>query len=354
MQFNNPLAFLLLLAVPALIAAGRFFKGKAGITFSSANKIKGLERSVKQRFALLPDILRLLALILLIVAIARPQMGREYIRDISKGVAIELVVDRSGSMAAEMQFSSKRFDRLEVVKRVIDEFVHGNGGELEGRPNDLIGMVSFARYADTVCPLTLSHGALSGILDNIDIVARKEEDGTSIGDALALAAARLRTAEEALVEQKQGARDETSYEIKSKIIILLTDGQNNFGKRSPGQAAKLAAEWGIKIYSIGIGGDDAYSTLKTTFGDYKIPVGQAVDERTLVMVAEETGGFYRRAGDADSLRSVYSEIDDMEKSEIESIRYLDYKELFMPFALAALLLIALELFLRNTLFRRVP
>ena len=350
MQFHNPYAFLALLAIPAAIYLSRIKAKNAGIIFSSAKKAQGAGASKRQQLLFIPLLLRVLALVALVLAIARPQQGREYVREISKGVAIELIVDRSGSMAAEMNLTSGRANRLEVVKKVIDDFIHGTERELDGRSNDLVGMIAFARYADTVCPLTLSHGALSEILENIDIVRRREEDGTSIGDALALAAARLSTYGDTVAADAQ----DDSYEIKSKVIVLLTDGQNNFGKRTPLQAAKLAKEWGIKVYTIGIGGDDGFSTISTAFGEYKVPISQAIDEQTLIAIAEETGGFYRRAGDEDSLREVYSEIDDMEKSEIESIRYLDYKELFLPFAFAALIFIVIEAGLRSTVFRRIP
>ena len=176
--------------------------------------------------------------------------------------------DRSSSMTAEMEYRGMRRNRLEVVKKVFEEFIMGNGEELEGRPNDLVGMVAFARFADTMAPLTLGHGALLRFLDQVRIVTRRAEDGTAIGDALALAAARLRTAEEDLARYADESGDK-EYEIKSKIIILLTDGQNNFGQRTPEQAAELAADWDIKVYTIGVGGDEGVSTVKTLFGKKK-------------------------------------------------------------------------------------
>jgi Ca-activated chloride channel family protein len=264
-----------------------------------------------------------------------------------------MVIDRSSSMSAEMDYRGMRLDRLDVVKKVFEEFLMGNGEELEGRPNDLVGMVAFARYADTMAPLTLGHGALLRFLDQVSIVKRREEDGTAIGDALALAAARLKTAEEDLSKYA----DETGgkeYEIKSKIIILLTDGQNNYGKRTPEQAAELAAEWGIKVYTIGVGGDEGVSTVRTLFGNFKVPTGTRVDTRPLQRVADMTGGIFRMADDDKSLREVYAEIDRLEKSDIESVRYIDYKELFVPFGIAALCLILLEALLSATVFRRIP
>jgi len=299
----------------------------------------------------LPDILRIAALILLIAALARPQTGREEIREISKGIAIEMVVDRSSSMGAEQEYRGERLNRLEVVKRVFEEFVMGGNNDLKGRPNDLIGMIVFARYADTVCPLTLAHGALPAFLKNVNIVQTREEDGTAIGDAIALAAARLKKAEDSFKDQENNP---DKYEIKSKIIVLLSDGENNAGKRTPLQAAALAGEWGIKIYSIAIGGGEAVNSIRTPLGTFKIPSRQRVDTTTLKNVAEETGGFFRQADDGESLLDIYREIDSMEKSEIESIRFVDYRESFLWLALAGFILIISEVILRNTVFRRIP
>ena len=171
--------------------------------------------------------------------------------------------------------------------------------------------------------------------------------------ALALAAARLRTAEEDLARFAEGSQ-EKEYEIKSKIVILLTDGENNYGKWTPEEAAHLAADWGIKVYTICVGGDEGVGTVKTLFGNFKIPMGTRVDTRPLERVAEITGGIFRRAEDDESLREVYAEIDKLEKSNIESVRYIDYRELFEPFALAALCLLILEVILSTTVFRRIP
>jgi Ca-activated chloride channel family protein len=359
MNFATPWAFLLLLILPIIIY--RYFSrsilrvrtGK--IQFSSTRQAGMAGVSLRQRLIHLPFLLRILVLVLLIIGLARPQEGVEKIFDISKGVAIEVVVDRSSSMSAEMKFDGERLNRLEVAKKVFLEFVQGNKGDLRGRPNDLIGLITFARYADTACPLTLAHGPLSEFIEPVQLVKRRAEDGTAIGDAIALAAARLQTAEEII--KKQGlstGADEPSYEIKSKIIILLTDGEQTAGKRTPLQAAELAKEWGIKIYAIGIGGRDAMMQIKTLFGTQLIPTGNGVDQQTLKKLAETTGGIFRMAENGDALRSIYKEIDELEKSEIESIRYVDYREQFSPFVLLALALFTVEVFLRCTLLRRLP
>ena len=334
-RFATPWAFMALLAIPAAVLyLWRF--GKPGtVRFSTIGNVKRAGASLRSTFAMLPLALRMLALVLVIIALARPQRGHEKVKDVTKGIAIETVLDRSGSMGTEMDFFGQRSDRLGVVKKVFSEFIMGNGKSLKGRPNDLVGMVSFARYADTMAPLTLEHGALMRFLESVKGVTRQNEDGTSIGDAIALAAARLRTAEEELSRHAQKT-DGKEYEIKSKVMILLTDGQNNFGSRTPEEAARLAKEWGVKIYAIGVGGSEAVRTVRTLFGDFKVPVAEGVDQETLRQVADITNGKFYMAEDEKSLRGIYEEIDRLETSEIESVRFVDYKELFPGFALAAL------------------
>jgi len=352
-RFATPWAFMALCAIPLVVVFLWRFGRPGTVRFSTIGNVKRAGATFRTTFGALPLALRILALVLIVVALARPQQGHEKIKDVTKGIAIETVLDRSGSMGTEMDFLGVRSDRLGVVKKVFSEFIMGNGKSLKGRPNDLVGMVAFARYADTMAPLTLEHGALMRFLESIRVVTRQNEDGTSIGDAIALAAARLRTAEEELSRhvQKTGGKE---YEIKSKIIILLTDGQNNYGRRTPQEAAQIARDWGIKIYAIGVGGREAVRTVRTLFGDFKVPVAEAVDEETLRQVAETTNGEFYMAEDEKSLRQIYEDIDRMETSEIESVRFVDYKELFASFALAALCVMFLEVTLANTIFRRIP
>jgi Ca-activated chloride channel homolog len=359
MTFATPWAFLLLLLLPLIIY--RYFFGSfpglqsGKILFPSISSVAASGSSLRSRLKHLPIILRLVTLILLIIALARPLEGMEKIYDVSKGIAIEIVLDRSSSMNAEMNFAGQQLNRLEVAKKVLLEFVQGNNKDLAGRPNDLIGLVTFARYADTSCPLTLAHGALASFVDPVALVNRKSEDGTAVGDALALAAARLQKAEETIKQQAlTNTKSGSSYEIKSKIIILLTDGEQNAGKRSPRQAAELAKKWGIKIYTIGIGGQDSLLRIPSLFGTQVIPRGPGVDKETLAALARDTGGIFRMAEDGDSLRTIYAEINELEKSEIESVRYVDYKEQYMIFALPGLILLILEILLRTTWFRRIP
>jgi Ca-activated chloride channel family protein len=353
MRFQFPLAFFLLILVPVIVYV--YYRSfKSGILFSTTTHARQLSKSLKQRLLHLPLFLRIIALILIVLAMARLQAGKEIIHDVSKGIAIEMVVDRSGSMQLMKNIDGSNYNRLDIVKKAFKEFVNGNKKNLKGRYNDLIGMVVFARYADTVCPLTLSHEAVNKFIDNVKIVTMQSEDGTSVGDAIALAAARLKTAEETL--KKQTGKEKKEYQIKSKIIILLTDGQDTgIGERTPLEAAELAKEWGIKIYSIGLSGRGWFIIQEDPlFGRQKIPYDQPMNTQDLQNAAEMTGGIFRLAEDIESLRDIYQEIDTMEKSEIESVRYMEYNELFVPFALLGLFFILLEVVLSGTVFRRIP
>jgi len=215
-------------------------------------------------------------------------------------------------------------------------------------------MVIFAKYADTIAPLTLAHGALNEFLKSTKLVVPGgPEDSTSIGDAVALAAARLRTAEETLARQTGEPVDK--FSIKSKAIILLTDGENNSGKRNPIEAARLAKKWGIKLYTIGIGGQDTMVFDDSIFGRRLVRAGAGgAGFDLLKAMAMESGGKAFMAESGDALKKIYREIDRLERSEVKTIRYLDYREMFMPFALAAFALVLLEAILSATIFRRIP
>lgn len=351
MRLASPWALLALLLLPLLLVAWRRRRSGPALLFSELALLPA-GVSLRQRLMHLPFVLRLLSLTLLVLALARPQAGLEKVQETSQGVAIEMVVDHSGSMGAEMAFDGRSMTRLDVVKQVFAEFVNGNGRDLAGRPSDLIGMISFARYADTICPLTLGHGALAGFLDTIHLVPQDSpENRTAIGDAIALAAARLQTAEETLARQSGAAA--SAYTIKSKIIILMTDGQNNIGRHTPEAAAALAKGWGIKIYTIGVGGEDVVK-IQTLLGTRMVRTGEGVDRQTLAALAESTGGIFRLAEDGKGLRAVYQEIDQLEKSEVETVRYIDYKEYFWLFAVAAFGLLVMEIVLHCTVLRRLP
>ena len=349
MQFESPWALLLLPAVAALpLLRHLLARRRVGLGFSSATLASALRPSLRHRLVWLPAALQVLALLLLVVALARPREGQERVVDVSRGVAIELVLDRSGSMGTPLTPQQDSSNRLQVAKEVLSRFIHGDDTGLGGRGDDLIGLVTFARHAETVLPLTLAHDAADGFLRSIELATERAEDGTAIGDALALAAARLQRAEEQIaVDGEDGGG---RYEIKSKVIVLLTDGLNNTGSRTPREAAELARDWGITVHAIGLAGAPA---PRGTAGMQRLPRVE-IDERELRAIAETTGGLFRVAGDADALSAVYREIDQLERSEIESVRYLSYRERFVPLALAAALCILGAALLNATVLRRSP
>ena len=364
MQWYTPWAFLLLLVLPLMGFVMLRTRRSAAVKFPSLIDMKSCPVSWRLRLRPLLVVARLACLTLLILALARPRKGTVLSEISTEGVAIEAVVDRSGSMRAEMDYEGQKLNRLEVVKLVLADFISGDKKGLRGRTGDLIGLVTFARYADTVCPLILSHNVLTEFLKKTEIVTLRNEDGTAIGDALALAAARLKKAEEEIQRRNAGlgfrGADESegpgsgSFEIKSKAIILLTDGRNNQGDYSPLEAAELAKKWGIKVYTIGIGSAEAFRTVQTPLGTYRVPTQDDLDEDLLTEIAETTGGFYSRAGDAASLRDVVKRIDALEKTEVKSVQYTQYAEHFGRWTLPALVLLGLEMLAGCTVFRKIP
>lgn len=354
MRFTAPWAFLLLPLLVLYWCVCR--RGRRALVFSSVDLAGVSLRSVRQRFLGVVGLLEMLSLMLIVVAMARPQIGREKLHDISRGVAIQMVVDVSSSMDLSVSSVGRQESRLDIAKRVFEEFIAGDDEMSNGRENDLIGMITFARYADTLCPLTLGHDALLQFVRELEIESRPNEDGTAIGDALMLAAARLSKAhaspgkggENNAAEKRRGA-----YEIKSKVIILLTDGENNCGRHMPMEGAALAQKWGIRVHTIGFGDQPDTRVIQTPAGEREISVNSA-DTQTLALVAQATGGVFRMANDADSLRSVYREIDAMEKSDIIRVSQMDYAEAFGGFALSGLACLVLEVLLAATVLRRLP
>jgi Ca-activated chloride channel family protein len=364
MNLHSPWALLLFLILPALAWAMVRKKGTAAVRFPSLADVRKGRSSWRLRLRPALVVARLICVGLLIVALARPRQKTVLSEISTEGVAIEAVVDRSGSMAAEMDYYGRKLNRLEVVKNVLSDFVGGNEKGLSGRRSDLVGLVSFARYADTMCPLVLSHDVLLQFLKKTQIVKVRSEDGTAIGDAIALAAARLHKAESEMQQRKArlgsaGAdvrpdEQEAGFKIKSKAIILLTDGRHNVGQYDPLQAAELAKEWDIKIYTIGIGSAQAFATVQTPLGSFKMPTHQELDEDLLKAIAERTGAFYSRADDAKKLHEIVKQIDELEKTEVKSIQYAQYSEDFWPWTLAALLVLGLEMVTGSTIFRKIP
>jgi len=271
-------------------------------------------------------ILRLLALALMVIALARPQSHSKR-QDVSiEGIDIVMALDVSGSMLAQ----DLKPDRLEAAKEVALEFI-------AGRPNDRVGLVVFSGEAFTQCPLTSDHSVIKNLFD--DIHSGMIQDGTAIGDGLATAVNRLK-------ESK----------AVSKVIILLTDGINNMGALDPLSSAEIAKVYGIRIYTIGVGTDAAYAPypVQTPFGIQYQNMEVKIDEELLQQVAAGTDGKYFRATNNQKLRDIYREIDQLEKSKIDVTEFTRKTEEFFPFALLAGLLIIAEIVLRNTVFKTVP
>jgi Ca-activated chloride channel homolog len=349
-----PAALALLAALPLLgIAVSLAKKRTRALVFSSGSIPAKLPPTWRMRLRWLPMGLRLACLALLITALARPQETSGQTRTSTEGIAMQLVIDRSGSMREPIEVNGQQVSKMQLVKQVVRDFVAGDGRELKGRPGDMIGLISFGRYADTLAPLSRSHEALLDASDRIQLALQRGEDGTAIGEGLSLAAARLKRAEEeiAAAKPKDGKPD---FTIKSKVVVLLTDGQNNAGQVSPQEAAALAKEWGIRVYTIGVGAGERYAILGGVFGDRRVPVGGGVDERMLTAIAEATGGKYWAAENGESLRKAYAEIDALEKTKIDSTQYTSFTERFAPFAGAGAALLAIELLLATTVLRRTP
>lgn len=331
MRLHDPWVLALLVLLPLLVWLERRLRRDATVRFPSVGILRRLAAAGRKRWRWVVPALRLAALALTILALARPQFGRAESRYRGEGIDIMLAVDISSSMLAEdFTVDGQRANRLEAVKSVVDEFV-------ERRPGDRVGLVLFGARPYTQCPLTLDHGWLMQNLERAQI--GMIEDGTAIGSALATAAARLK-----------------SSEAKSKVVILLTDGQNNAGKVSPLTAADATAALGIKAYTIGAGTRGlAPYPARDLFGNVVYqPVQVDIDETTLQEIADKTGGAYFRATDTESLQKIYDDIDRFERTEFEAPRYLDYDEWYPWLLLPAMLLLGLELSLSQTVLRRLP
>lgn len=326
-HFANPFYLLLLVLIP-FIAWWKFFREKrATMKFSSLENIKnlGMPSSLKMYRVLL--ILQLCALGLFIVGFARPQRGRTFEEIITKGIDIVIALDISSSMKA-MDF--KPHDRIYVAKEAAANFI-------KGRKNDRIGLVVFARNSFTQSPLTLDYDIVLKLLKEIEIGAI--DDGTAIGMGLATAINNLKDSK-----------------AKSRIIVLLTDGRNNAGKIDPMTAAKLAVPLGIKVYTIGAGkpGATLYPVDTGSGTRYVTVKGEEPDEELLKDISNTTGASYFRARTPDALDRIFKTIDKMEKIEFKTRKYTKYNELFGYFVLVAFAMLALQIILSNTRFRRLP
>lgn len=336
-EFRDPWFFALLPLVPLVFWLA--LRSTSKLQYSSIELLAGTPKSLRQRLAKLPALMLAIGAGALIVALARPRTPERETRISRDGIAIMMVVDLSSSMnARDLVEDDVSINRLDVVKEVFVDFVLGNS-ETKGRPDDLVGLVTFAGYADSLCPLTLDHGNLASIVKDLQIVAVQSEDGTAVGDGLGLAVERLRRSQ-----------------AKSRIAILLTDGVNNAGVIDPLKAAELAAEFDIKVYSIGAGTNGvAPIPMMDVFGRERL-MGQQVniDEETLKQVAAKTGGKYFRAQDKAALADVYAEIDALERTEVTEMRYLRYQEHFGIFVMAGMALLVVASILTSSVFRRLP
>ncbi|MDR1719638.1 MAG: VWA domain-containing protein [Dysgonamonadaceae bacterium] len=326
MIFAHPYYFLLLLLLIPLIGwyIWKQRKSQASMQIASSDGFKGAPTSYKVYLRHLPFVLRLIALTMVVVVLARPQSTNSWENSVTEGIDIMLTLDISSSMLAE----DLKPNRLEAAKDVAAAFI-------AGRPTDNIGLVVFSGESFTQCPLTTDHAILQNLLK--DIKCGMIEDGTAIGHGLATSVSRLKDSQ-----------------AKSKVIILLTDGTNNRGEIAPVTAAEIAQTFGIRTYTIAVGtiGEAPYPSPYRPGGYINIPV--EIDEKTLTQIAQITGGQYFRATNTKALKGIYDEIDQMEKTKISVQTYNKKTEEFMLFALIGLLALLLEALLRYTLLRNIP
>ena len=324
-----------LLWLLALLPLLAFLLGRSGrvaaVRYSSADVARQVARETRSRAGQWTRLLMLAALGFLIIGAARPQLGHSTSTVQASGVDMILELDCSGSMQAlDFKIDGQPANRLDIVKSVVSKFI-------DSRPNDRIGLIGFAGAPYLVSPLTLDHDWLQQNLERVQIGA--VEDGTAIGSAIAAGVNRL--------------RDQPD---KSKIIILLTDGENNMGKIMPDTAAQAAKALGVKVYTIGAGvRGDAPVPVTDASGEKHLVMSKVdVDEDALRKIADETGGKFFRATDTESLRQIYGEIDHMEKSTHQLKKYEHHSELFLFAVIPALALLGAGLGLEQTRFRRLP
>ncbi|RKU08917.1 aerotolerance regulator BatA [Candidatus Poribacteria bacterium] len=335
MQLASPFFLIFLIAIPLLFIASRWLQKRTIIPvvrFSDFNHgfaagVQKMRRTFSVRALPILRVLRFIVLALLIVTLARPQLSESQAYRLAEGIDILLALDISESMRAE---DFEGANRIQTAKSVINDF-------LTHRENDRIGLVVFAGESFTLCPLTLDYPVLAELLS--DVKLGQLEDGTAIGDALATAIHRLRVSES-----------------KTKIVIFLTDGENNAGSIAPKTAASLAASDGIKVYTIGMGkeGGARIPYADTTFGKRYREVLTYLDENTLKLIASTTGGSYFRATDLQSLKQIYTEIDRFEKTKFEVANAIVRKELAGYFLIPTILLLGIEILLSNTVLRKIP
>ena len=326
-SFKNPEFFyLFLLLIPMIVwYIWRQKKAGASLQFSSNMGFAKIPTSWKYYFRHSVFVLILASMSFLIIALARPQSSNSWSNVTTEGIDIVIALDISSSMLA-MDFQP---NRLEAAKDVATQFI-------SGRPNDKIGLVVFSGESFTQCPLTTDHATVINLFKNIE--SGMIEDGTAIGNGLATAVSRL--------------KESTAI---SKVVILLTDGENNRGEIAPVTAAELAKTYGIRVYTVGVGtiGTAPYP-MQTPFGVQVRDMEVKIDEVTLQKIADTTDGKYFRATNNTKLAEIYKEIDKLEKSKIDVKEYSKKEEEYLKFALMGVLLLILGLFLKTTIFRNIP
>lgn len=329
-RFADPWLLSALLAVPVVVYRSLRAGGGAAVRFSSLDVLRQLGRSRSAAARRYLFVLRAITLALLVLALARPQSGTQLTEITTEGVDIMLCLDTSGSMQAlDFKEGDKRVTRLQVVKRVVADFIRG-------RTNDRIGMVVFGSESFTQCPLTLDYGVLLDFLDRLSI--GMAGDTTAIGSGLAVCIKRMK-----------------DLPAKSKVVVLLTDGRNNTGSISPAVAARLAHTYGIKVYTIGVGTEgEAPFLVDSLFGKQYVYQKVDLDEPTLRRIADETGGRYFRATNTKALEDIYRQIDAMEKTEAKATEHVEYNELFAWFLIPGLALLVAEIVLTTTVLRTIP
>ena len=303
------------------------FRNRASIVFSDVTTLTAAAPSKICLKQWLPILLRIIVFLLLILALARPQITEHQKEQTTEGIDIILAIDTSGSMKAE---DFQPLNRLEVAKEEARKFI-------KWREHDRIGLVIFAKESITQCPLTLDHNVLLSFLDKIQV--GYIDDGTAIGLSLSSAVNRLRDSK-----------------AKSKVIILLTDGENNAGQIDPETAAELANTFDVKVYTIGIGREGLvpFPHDDPLLGRRYLNVEVNIDIETLQKIAQITGGKFFRARDKTSLEQAYSQINELEKTEIKSSSYEFHSEVFHLFAYPAMLFLILEIFIRNFFSIKIP
>ena len=327
MIFANPIClWLLVLIIPLVVwYILKQHEEDASIEVSTTMPFDKLPKSYKYYLRHIRFVLRVLTLIALIIAIARPQLNNSWSNKSTEGIDIVVALDISTSMLAR-DFEP---NRVEAAKEVAMQFI-------SGRTYDNIGLVIFAGECFTMCPMTTDHAVLSNLLNKVE--CGMLEDMTAIGDGLATSINRI----------KDGP-------AKSKTIILLTDGSNNAGEISPVTAAEIAATFGIRVYTIGVGTKgEALYPVSTPYGVTYQPYPVEIDETTLRNIAQKTGGKYYRATDKSVLKDIFDEIDKLEKTKLSVTQFNKKEDIFMPWVLLAMVLLCVDVILKNTLLKNIP